>query len=101
MAHSQDDLEVRRDREHDVFELVLEDEVVGYAPYRQDTDDVVVVPYVEISPERRGHGLGAVLADGLIAVLRSNGEQVVPSCGWLAGHVRANPQHHDLVASRG
>lgn len=101
MEHSQGDLEVRRDRESDVFELFLADEVVGFAPYRQDAGDVVEVPYVEISPGRRGHGLGAVLADGLLADIRSNGERVVPTCGWLAGHVRENPQHHDLVASRG
>jgi predicted GNAT family acetyltransferase len=91
---------VRRDRERQVFELVMDDEVVGRAPYRQESEDVVVVPYVEVAPERRGHGLGAVLADGLLADIRSSGEQVVPTCGWLAGHMRENPRHDDLLAPR-
>lgn len=78
----------------------MADEVVGYAPYRQEADGVVVVPYVEIVPELRGHGLGAVLADGMLGNIRSSGEQIVPTCGWLAGHVRENPGHHDLLAGR-
>lgn len=100
MQQSPGGSEIRQDRERQVFELVLADEVVGYAPYEQESDGVIVVPYVEIVPERRGQGLGAVLADGLLAEIRSSGQQVVPTCGWLASYVRENPGHHDLVASR-
>ena len=99
MEHSADEFDVRRDRARSVFELIVEDEVVGYAPYRSDDDGVVVVPDVEIDGARRGQGLGAVLADGLLADIRSSGEQVVPTCGWLAGHIRETPRHHELVAT--
>lgn len=92
-------LRVLRDDAAGRYVLRRDDETIGFADFHDD-DDVVVVPYVEIRADLRGHGLGDVLARGLLEDLRAAGRDVLPLCGFLAGFVREHPEFHGLTAGR-
>lgn len=81
------------------FELSRRGEIVSFADYRE-RDGVVIVPHVETVRHHRGNGYAAELIEGLLAIVRSDGRRVLPLCPFAADHIRANPQHHDLVATR-
>lgn len=81
------------------FELHREGELVSWAQYQLD-NNTVIVPHVETLPQHRGNGYAARLMDGLLAILRTEGQKIVPLCSFAAGHIADNAQHHDLVAGR-
>ena len=95
---SEESLVVRENTERSRFELSKGEEIVGFADYRQNGTDVVV-PYVETLRQHRGHGYGGQLVDGLLAILRADGRTITPQCPFAAGHIRANPAHHDLLTA--
>ena len=79
------------------FELLRAGDVVSFATYRTDAEGRVVIPHVETAPQHRGNGYAAELMDGTLELIRSTGRKVVPLCPFAAGHIRDNPEHHDLV----
>jgi uncharacterized protein len=79
------------------FTLCLDGEVVGLADYSLD-DAVVTIPHVETLPPYRGQGFAAVLMDGVIESLRTNGRTVRPICSYAARYLSERPDTHDLVA---
>ena len=81
------------------FELLHEGEVVSFASYRPNPNDEasIVIPHVETDPVHRGNGYAAELMDGTLDLLRDSSRTVVPRCPFAAGHIRDNPQYHDLV----
>ncbi len=89
-------LEVRKDEDRSRYELVDGDEVVGVADYRID-GDVIVFPHTEISPERRGHGLGDVLVAGALDDVRGTGRRVVARCWFVAEFLDRHPDYAGLA----
>jgi mycoredoxin len=79
------------------FEMTLQGELLSYAEYTT-RENTLVVPHVETVHVHRGNGNAARLMDGLLDILRLEGCTIVPLCGFAAGHIRDNPQHHDLLA---
>ena len=80
------------------FELRVAGDVVSVATFRQ-VGSTVVVPHVETAVEHRGNGHAARLMEGLLALLRADGRTIEPLCPFAADHIRAQPRHHDLVAT--
>ena len=80
------------------YELIDGGEVVGVAEYQVD-GDVVVFPHTEITPSRRGQGLGEILVKAALDDVRETGRTIVPACWFVAEFVRANPAYHDLLAA--
>lgn len=81
------------------FELLRGGELVGFAIYSEE-DGSVVVPHVETIARYRGNGFGARLMEGLLAIIAADGRPIVPLCSFAAGHLRDNPQHRGLLATR-
>lgn len=77
--------------EHGRFELLRDDNLVGFASYQLQGDSVVV-PHVETLPEYRGQGYAARLMEGLLDIIEADGRGIVPHCSFAAGHVRDNPR---------
>ena len=88
-------------RMFDAVANLSEGEVVSFASYRPNPDDEqsIVIPHVETAPEHRGNGYAAELMDGTLQLIRSSDRTVVPRCPFAAGHIRDNPEHHDLVTA--
>ena len=78
------------------FELRRDDEVVGYARFREH-GDAVVVPHVETLREHRGQGYAGRLMDGIVDHLRSTGRTIAPHCSFAASYIREHPEHDDLL----
>ncbi|MFM7121453.1 MAG: GNAT family N-acetyltransferase [Gammaproteobacteria bacterium] len=77
------------------FELVVDGEIV-FADYRR-RGDVLVVPHVEAPIALRGTGASARLMEGVLALIRTRGERIVPTCSWAAAYLRRHPEHQDLL----
>lgn len=89
--------QVRRDDDRSRYELLEDGSVIGYADFR-DGEDAVVLPHTVIERSRRGNGLGAELVRGALDDLRSRGQQVVPSCWYVAEFIDDHPDYADLRA---
>ena len=88
---------VRDNPEENRFEILVGDEVAGYAEYRpgagsRDFDHTVTLP------QFRGRGLAAVLVRDALDDTRAAGLSVVPSCSYVRHFVDTNPEYRDLVA---
>ena len=79
------------------FELTRDGELVSFAEFHADGDNVVV-PHVETVHAHRGNGYAARLLDGMLDMFREQGRTITPLCSFAAGHVMANPRHRELLA---
>ncbi len=77
---------VRDDPDHQRFELLEAEEVLGFADYSIHAD-IAVIPHTFIQPHRRGEGLGDVLVAGAVDQLRSRGLSIQPQCGFVADYL--------------
>ena len=93
MAH-----EVRRNDADHRYELLVDGELVGVADFALDGPRVVM-PHTEISPARRGQGLGEILVQGALDDIRSAGRTVVPACWFVAEFLDQHPEYADLRAA--
>lgn len=93
------DLEVTHHEDANRYVLHDGGEAVGmlaYRPVGRPGDTLVDVYTTQISPSRRGHGLGEVLVRGALDDLRQRGASVKASCWFVADFLRDNPDYHDL-----
>ncbi len=98
VSMSSADLTVIDVAESSRFELLLDGERVGLADYSL-TNGVLTVPHVETDPAHQGQGFAAVLMDGVIGSIRSNGQTIRPLCPYAAAYMRRHPETHDLLAT--
>ena len=89
--------EVTRNDEAGRYELRIDERLVGVAEFHADGDRTVI-PHTEIEAPLRGHGLGAILVQGVLDDMRERNAKVVPSCWYVADFIRDNPAYRDLVA---
>lgn len=89
--------DVRHVPERSRYELLIDDEVVGIADYRE-RDGTLVMPHTEIASDRRGQGLGDVLVQGALDDVRARGQKVVPACWFVRDYVERHPETADLLA---
>lgn len=47
--------------------------------------------------EYSGAGIGTKLADGVFALIRKNGQNVVPQCEFMARYAARHPEYNDLI----
>ncbi|MBY6366434.1 GNAT family N-acetyltransferase [Rhodococcoides corynebacterioides] len=97
MTESGETTRVEHHTDRQRFEILVGDEVAGYAEYRptageRDFDHTVTLP------QFRGRGLAAVLVREALDDTRSAGLRVVPSCSYVRHFVDTNPEYQDLVA---
>jgi uncharacterized protein len=90
---------VRHDHEQSRYELVVDDEVVAIADYRDD-GGTVVMHHTYTNPQHRGKGYAAQVVEGALDDLRARGRTIVPTCWFVAEFVDARPEYRDLVAAR-
>jgi hypothetical protein len=93
------DLELAHDTEANRYVLTDAGEAVGMLAYRSvgRPDDALVDVYTtQISPSRRGQGLGEVLVRRALDDLRDRGTSVKATCWYVADFLRDHPEYHDL-----
>ena len=69
----------------------------AFIDYRRD-GRIVTMTYAEVPRALRGRGIGAVLVEGALALVRARGERVIPRCSFVAHYMRRHPEVCDLLA---
>ncbi len=97
MAEPDETTRVEHHADRHRYEILVGDEVAGYAEYRpgagtRDFDHTVTLP------QFRGRGLAAVLVRDALDDTRAAGLSIVPSCSYVRHFVDTNPDYQDLVA---
>ncbi len=82
--------------ERNRFELAVPGGV-AFATYRR-SPGVVTVIHTEVPEALSGRGVGSELARGLLDMIRSRGEKVVPRCKFIAGFIAKHPEYSDIVS---
>jgi uncharacterized protein len=90
---------VRRQAPLSRYEILVDEEVVGFADYEEQGGSVVL-PHTVIDPAHRGRGLAAVLVQTVLDDVRASGRRVVPECSYVAVFIERHPAYADLVADR-
>ena len=78
------------------FEVRVDGELAGFAIYHRRGGRIYLV-HTEIDPAFEGHGLGSVLARGVLDAERSLGEPVVPLCPFMRSYIDRHPDDAALV----
>ena len=78
------------------FEVLVDDQVAGFAEYRR-TGPSVEFTHTVIDPAFEGRGLGSVLARGALDAARDAGSPVLPYCPFIRGFIQRHPAYLDLV----
>lgn len=87
---------VVRNEEKNRYEVLLGEELAGFAAYTEQGDQVVFT-HTEIDGAFAGKGLGKVLAGGALDDVVARGQVIVPVCPFIASFVRKNDQYNDHV----
>ena len=78
------------------FELLLGDDVAGYADYSV-ADGVATMPHTVIEDGHDGQGLGSTLARFALDSARERGLKVKPECPFIKGYIERHEEYADLV----
>ncbi|HTT02988.1 MAG TPA: GNAT family N-acetyltransferase [Steroidobacteraceae bacterium] len=88
---------VRDNRERSRYELDT-DRGRAFIDYRRSAG-VVSLLHAEVPPSLRGGGIGSALVAGTLAIVRQQGERVVPRCPFVAIYIKRHPEFQDLLVS--
>jgi predicted GNAT family acetyltransferase len=88
--------EVRDNAERRRFEVVVDDDVAGFADYQRRGGRIIFV-HTQIDPGREGQGLASTLARAALDAAREAGEPVVPLCPFIAAYIERHEEYADLV----
>jgi len=72
---------------------------IAFATYRR-SPGVVTVLHTEVPESLAHHGVGSELAKGLLDLVRSRGEKVIPRCKFVAAYMSKDPEYGDLMAAQ-
>ena len=90
------DTEIRDNPDERRYELFADGALAGFAAYRV-RDGHTVITHSEVDRAYRGKGLGSVLAQQTLDLLRAQGARVVPACPFFAKYVAEHPEYNDLI----
>ena len=89
---------VRKNEAEGQYEILVGDEVAGYATYT-DQDGVRDLPHTVVDPKFRGQGLSKPLMKYALDDARADGMLVTPTCPAVERYIESNPEYADLVAA--
>lgn len=89
---------VREARRRSRFEVLVDDEVVGFLVYHEE-EGRVAFPHTEVLPRHQRQGLAGRLTATALEAARQREQQVLPYCRFVAGFIARNPEYIDLVPS--
>jgi predicted GNAT family acetyltransferase len=70
---------------------------LAFIDYRRD-GRIVTMTYAEVPAALRGRGVGSVLVQGALELVRERGERVIAQCSFVAHYMRRHAEVHDLMA---
>lgn len=90
--------DVRHNKEQQRYEILVDDNVAGYAAYVDDSENKVRdFNHTVVEDDYRGQGLSKPLIQFALEDTQEFGYTVIPSCSAVAGFIKKNPQFQDNV----
>jgi uncharacterized protein len=71
----------------------------AYLAYERRGAGTLDFQHTIVPPEARGQGVGEALVVAAFDYARTNGQRVIPSCGFVRGWLVEHPEARDLVAA--
>ena len=68
----------------------------AFVTYRRD-GGVLKLVHTEVPAALGGRGIGSKLASGVLNLIRSRHEKIVPLCEFMRGYIDRHPDYADLV----
>ena len=90
------DNQVRKNEAEGQYEILVGEEVAGYATYI-DRDGARELPHTVVDPKFRGQGLSKPLIKAALDDARADDVRVIPSCPAVERFIEQNPEYSDLV----
>ena len=90
------DNQVRKNEAEGQYEILVGEEVAGYATYI-DRDGARELPHTVVDPKFRGQGLSKPLIKAALDDARADDVRVIPSCPAVERFIEQNPEYGDLV----
>ena len=90
------DNQVRKNEAEGQYEILVGEEVAGYATYI-DRDGARELPHTVVDPKFRGQGLSKPLIKAALDDARADDMRVIPSCPAVERFIEQNPEYGDLV----
>lgn len=88
-----DDARVELNTDKHRYELLLGDEVAGFAEFHESGNRVVFT-HSEVDEAYSGRGLGKVLAAGALDDAVAREKVIVPVCPFIAAFLKKNPDRY-------
>lgn len=89
---------VRHNPDRQRYEVLLGDDVVGFADHHPFAEGVEAFPHTVVEPAHEGKGLASVLVRSALDDVRARGVRIVPSCWYVARWIERHPDYRDLLA---
>jgi uncharacterized protein len=86
---------VHNSAERNRFELEA-DGHVAFAQYRR-SPGLITFTHTEVPKELSGRGIGSMLAQGALELVRSQGLKVASTCPFMTAYLGKHPEFNDLL----
>lgn len=86
------------DRSAHRFRMPLEEGGEAYVEYAEREAGTLDLQHTVVPPESRGKGHGSEIVEQVLRYAREQGLRIIPSCPFVAAHLRKHPEHADLSA---
>jgi predicted GNAT family acetyltransferase len=94
-----DEIAIRDNRDEHRYELLVGDEVAGFAEYAL-SPSTIVFTHTVVEEKWNGRGLGSRLAKHVLDDARKRGLRVRPKCPFIRSYIEQHPAYADLVTPR-
>ncbi|MBT2502812.1 GNAT family N-acetyltransferase [Curtobacterium sp. ISL-83] len=89
--------EVHNDTDQQQYSLVEDGEVIGFAAYELDDDEIRFV-HTEVDPSHRGGGHASILVERALDDVRSGStRRVVAQCSYVHAWIERHPDYQELT----
>lgn len=88
---------LEHDTVHKEYRMEVAPDTFARVTYSQD-DQVLHLNYSEVPQSMRGHGLGNILMEQVLAKIQAEGYQILPVCGFIRNYIAEHQEWHHLLA---
>ncbi|UFU14743.1 N-acetyltransferase [Curtobacterium sp. C1] len=88
--------EVRNDTDAQQYSLVEDGEVIGFAAYEVDGEEIRFT-HTEVDPAHRGGGHASILVQHALDDVREGTRRVVPLCSYVKAWIERHPDYQELT----
>lgn len=81
------------------FEATVNDQVIGWQPYRRYRGHIVLMA-TEVDSHWRDRGVSSAMIGGVLTLIRRAGHTVIPRCKITGDYILRHPEYRDLVTDQ-